>query len=126
LTWALALLVVAACCALGAWLRIPALGRAAVDHSRRALRELRDPGLGEAAKERAAQAHAGQLLLLALRITAATAVAVALPFGALALLSAMGWVDFDAVLAQTISPWFALVAMALVIGALWLWRGRRP
>jgi hypothetical protein len=126
LTWAVALFGVGACVCLVAWLRVPALARDALIHSRQALHVMRDPALDELGRERAVQSHARQLLRLGLRITVSAVAAVALPAGVVALCGAAGWVELDAVLAQLVSPWFVLVAMLLGLAGAWLLRARRP
>lgn len=125
MTWAAALCAVAACCALAAWFQVPAQARTAFGVSRRAFADLRDPALDDAARERAAQAHARQLAWLCLRILLGSAAALALPFGGLALGSALGWLHLGAVVELSLSPWFLLVAAVLAAAILHLLR-RRP
>jgi hypothetical protein len=126
LTWAAALFLVAAFLVLARWFRVPARVRAVLGDGRRAFHDLRDPSLGERDKERAVQSHAGRLLLGFVGITLASAVAVALPFGVVALLDAAGVVELDAVLARTVSPAFLLVVTPLAVVAAVILRGHRP
>lgn len=125
MTWAVALFAVAACCALLVWMQVPAQARTALGTSRRAFADLRDPALDDAARERAAQAHARQLAGLCLRIVLGSATALALPFGVLALGAALGWLELGAVVELSLSPWFLLVATVLAAAVLQLLR-RRP
>lgn len=125
MTWAAALLAVAACGALLAWLQVPAQARTAFGVSRRAVADLRDPSLDDAARERAAQGHARQLGLLCLRILLGSATAVAVPFGVLALGETLGWWQLATIVELSLSPWFLLVATVLAATILHLLR-RRP
>ena len=126
MTWAAALFVAAAFLVLAKWFRVPALAQVVLGHGRRALHDLQDRSLGEREKERAARSHAGHLLLGALGIVVASAAALALPFGAVALLDAAGVVELDAVVARTVSPTFLLVVVPLGVAVAVILRRRRP
>lgn len=121
-----AVAVVATCLLLAVGLRVPALARASLDRARSALRQLRDPALGEAERERAARGHALALLVGGGRLAAAGLVAVGVPVAAILLLDGGGLLDAGAVVAWTVHPAF----LAAVVGGLWLaagWRSRsRP
>ncbi len=125
MTWAAALFVVAAFVVVARLLRVPAQAHAVVNRSRAAFAALRDPGLDERQREQAARQHAGRLLWLCLGIVAATAAAIALPFGLVALLGVAGAVDFEAVVRCTVSPLFFLVALPLGTVTALLLRERR-
>lgn len=126
MTWAAGLFVVAAFLALAKWFHVPALAQAVLGHSRRAFHDLRDPALDARDRERAVQSHARRLLLLFLGITGASAAAALVPLGVVALLDAVGVVEFDAVVQRTVSPAFILVVTAIGVVAAALLHKRRP
>lgn len=93
--------------------------------SREALRTLRDRGLSDAEKEKAMRAGSLRLFGLFLRIAAATVLALAVPAGLVALLAWTGAVDFEEVLARTLS-WQILVGATVVGVVAMRLVGRRP
>lgn len=90
--------------------------------STQALRDLRDPGLDDAAKEVRMRAHARTLAGLFVVLTAGTAVAGAAPMGVVWLLDAGGLVSFDHVL-RAVATW-PIVVIATIGFAAQLWLAR--
>lgn len=125
MTWVAALFVVAAFVGIAHLLRMVPRAQEVLARSRQAVADLRDPDLGEIERERAVQAHAGRLLLLFLILTASAAVALAVPFGAVALLDAAGVLSLDAVVDLTVSPAFLVGTIAGGFAAWWVLRRRR-
>lgn len=124
MTWAAALFVVATFLVLARCFRVPALSTEAIGHCRAAVRDLKNPSLADADKERAMQVHARRLLVLSIGITLASAAALALPLGALALLEAAGILELRAVLTEAASAPFLLAATLLSVGMIALLRSR--
>jgi hypothetical protein len=123
--WAAALFLVVAFMALISRLGVPGRASAVVERSRRALADVRSNSLTELDKERAVQAHARSLFASFLVITALSAIALLLPVGVVWLLAAAGLLDFDAVLAATLSWPILLAATAIGIAMIVLLRRRR-
>lgn len=123
MTWVAAAFLVVAFLLLLQWLGLPAQVAAIGATARSALHLLRDAAASDAEKERAMRASSVRLFLLALRLLLATAVALLVPGGVVALLAACGLVDFEAVLARTLS-WQILLG-ASVLGVVVLRVGRR-
>lgn len=116
MTWIAAAFLVIAFLVLLQLLRVPAVVAEIGATGRLALQTLRDRALDDAAKEKVMRAGSLRLLLLFVRIALRTAVALAVPAGVVALLAAVDVVDFETVLARTLS-WQILVG-ATVLGLL--------
>lgn len=126
MTWAGAMFVCATFLLLTKVFRVAPIARAVFGCTRRAVRDLRDPNLGDLERERAVRSHALRLLRLFVVIALAALAALALPLGLIALLDAAGVMQLDAVIALTTTPLFLLVATALVAGAALAVHARRP
>lgn len=125
MSFAAAVVAVAACLLLAVCLRVPSLALASFRRAGAALRDLRDPALGERERERVVRGHALGLFAGFLRLAAAGAAAVGLPLGGVALLAAAGAVDFDAVVAWTVNPGLLLGAgVVAAVAARWSARTR--
>lgn len=107
-------------------LDIPARAAEVVARGRRALAELKDPGLSDRQKERTVRAHALRLLLLFFLITGSAAVSLGVPVAVLALLELSGLVELESVFRTTMS--FEILAGAVVgaAAAALFSRRRRP
>ncbi|MEZ6035934.1 MAG: hypothetical protein R3F29_00545 [Planctomycetota bacterium] len=121
--WTAALLLVLACIGLLRVLRVPTRAGEVLARTRRAVADIRSTTMSDLDKERAMRGHAGALLVQFVVITALSAVAVALPIGALWLLAQTGALDFDAVMEATVS-WQVLL-LGTVLGLAVLLVGRK-
>jgi hypothetical protein len=117
-----AVAAVVACCWLALRLRVPALARASLGRASTALRDLRDPALGEMERERAARGHARALFFGSLQLVAVSALAIGVPLGGIWLLDGSWGLDAGSVAAWTVHPAFLLGGVG---GGLTLWWRRR-
>jgi len=113
-TTTVALVLVVAFMAMISLLGVPARAQVVVARSRQALADMRSKSLTDLEKEHAVQAHARSLFGSFFMITLLAAIALALPVALVALLASLEVVDFDTVMAATLS-WPILIA-ATVIG----------
>lgn len=105
-------------------LRVPARAQAVAARSRQALTDMRSKSLSEIEKEHAVQAHARSLFGSFFVITLLSAIALGIPVGLIALLASYDVVDFDAVMAATLS--LPILIAATVIGFGMLLLRKRP
>lgn len=113
MTWIAAAFLVVAFLVLLQLMRVPARVTEIGTVGRSALATLRDPGLSDADKEKAMRAGSLRLLGLFLRIASATAVALLVPAGVVALAATTGVVDFATVLECTLS-WQVLLGATML------------
>lgn len=126
-TWAAATFVVVAFLGIVRCLGVRSRAAEVVRQVRSAVAVLRDKARTDVEKERALRAHALALFVLAILLAALVGLAVAVPFGAIALLDLAGVVTMGAVLDLTLRADFLLGATLLGIAAFALpRRGARP
>ena len=104
-------------------LRVPTRAQAVVARSRQAIADMRSTSLNELEKEHAVQAHARSLFRSFFVITVLSAVALGLPVGLVALLASLEVVEFDVVMAATLS-WPILLAATAIGFAMFALRKR--
>ena len=113
MTWIAAAFLVVSFLALLQLMRVPARVTEIGQVGRSALRTMRDPGLSDADKEKAMRAGSLRLFALFAIIALATVVALAVPGGIVALVATSGLVDFETVIARTLS-WQILLGGTVV------------
>ncbi|MCB9885794.1 MAG: hypothetical protein H6838_09890 [Planctomycetes bacterium] len=116
MTWIAAAFLVVSFLVILQLLRVPARVAEISSVSRSALRTVRDPALSDADKEKAMRAGSLRLFVLFAIIALATLAALAAPAAVVGLAAAAGLVDFEAVLACTLS-WQILLG-ATVVGVI--------
>jgi hypothetical protein len=90
--------------------------------TRQALADVRSRELDELQKEQAMQAHAKALFVAFAIVTGASLAALAVPLAIVALAAATGIVDFDQVLAATMTWPILLAATVAGVGLSWVRR----
>lgn len=120
----LALLLVGAFLLLLMQFGVPARASMVLARCRQALADMRDRALPDEEKERRVQQHALAMFAGFLWLTGASLLALALPAALLWLLGTTGVVDFDAIMAETLS-WPVLIAATVLGLVAFRWR-RRP
>lgn len=123
MTTTIALGLIVAFMALLSLLRVPTRAQAVVARSRQAIADMRSTSLNELEKEHAVQAHARSLFSSFFVITVLSAVALGLPVGLVALLASLEVVEFDVVMAATLS-WPILLAATAIGFAMFALRKR--
>ena len=113
MTWIAAAFLVVSFLVLLQLLRVPARAAEVTRVGRRALATVRDRTLSDEEKEQAMRAGSLRLLVLFVVIALATAAALAIPAGLVALMAVAGWVDFDVAIERTLS-WQILVGATIV------------
>ena len=125
MTWAGAVFLVVGFLAIAGWTRLPERAVEVVRIGRSAIADLRDPRLDDDAKERTMRSASRRLLLAFVVISACAALALGVPAGVVAAAGHAGWLDFDAVVAATLSWPFLLGATLVALAGTRIHRGQR-
>ncbi|MEY2981540.1 MAG: hypothetical protein ACO4CT_02890 [Planctomycetota bacterium] len=122
---AAALFLVAGFLAVAHVLRMVPRAREVMARSRDAVRDLRDPGLDDLAREKAVQGHALRLAWLFVLLVLISATALGVPLAVVFGLDRLGVVELQAVLDVTLTPIFLIGVTAAVLGWTFVRRPRR-
>jgi hypothetical protein len=122
---AAALFLVAGFLAVARVLRMVSHAREVMARSRSAVRDLRDPGLDELAREKAVQGHALRLAWLFALLVLTSAAALAIPLGFVYAGELAGLVQTAEVIDVTLTPIFLIGVTAAVLGWTFVRRPRR-
>ncbi len=95
--------------------RIIPNSRAVIARARESIGVMRDPALDDHAREKAIQAHSLGMFALLGKLCLGAVIALGVPVILLWLVARAGWLDFDAVMALMLDPWFIAATVVIAI-----------